>query len=355
MARKKPASQPSIPPDSINGGDNATLAKTLAAESAKGPPLWLKIALVVILAICIVAVFLKGALLSPFERQVAMAFIALFGAVILFVGSSATLEGAIGGTKFRFTGSAAIGLAIYFGLYKFVPEPEFRTISFYLEQQDRPLIIDFEATVFIPGINPIHARGHDGEASFQLLSYIGELDRINVSCIGFRMKDNGPFKIHKQRVIVQMVKREDPAPLRPDEMPSEHAIPDMPTLEMVAQPPKVEPKDVTFRYKNSTSKELQLFVFSCSRYYRGKTDGLVPNIPWLIWDFPARNEFLTYDKFQEGTGWFCFFVKNKQPTADGKMYYLGRRNLFQTRLATLVVSETRDSQRRFQAVFEEED
>ncbi|GEM_PF-3992851 len=233
--------------------------------------------------------------------------------------------------------------------------PNIRTVRVSLEHQNRPLSTDFEVTLFVPEINPLRARGHDGDTSIQLLSDVREIDKIAVTCAGYMMKDNGPFKIENGKIVIQMVKKENAPPLRPDELPSDQAISDMPTKEMVEQPPKVQPTDVAFRYKNATSEDLVLFVFSCTRHYQKEPEGLAPNSPWLVWPLPATNEFLTYEKFQKGSGWYCFFVKSKKSTFDGRPTYLGRRNLFQSRIATLVVTETIDAEHRFQGVFGSED
>jgi hypothetical protein len=301
-----------------------------------------------------VFVFWKGGELAPIARQLVMIFAALFATVLLFFGSSAaTLTGALGGTRFRVTGASAVGLVFYLVLYKFAPAPEYRGVSIYLEHGGQPLVKDFGVTMRVAGIDPITKRGENGVAIVQVLSHHEHVNGISVDCAGYRLDDRevGPFKIQDGIIRLRMVKTETP-PFAPDQLPSEHSIAGLPPREAVEALPRFKPTDVTFKYKNLTDANLLLLVFNCSRHYNPPSGELAPKSAWAIWDFPAQDEFQVFDRFQGGTGWFCFFVVgHKQAGSGSRVFPLGCKNIFESKVPTLVVTETKDRDRLYKGTF----
>lgn len=303
-------------------------------------------------------VFLKGNALSPTARQAAMFFLAIFGVSILYYGtSSAVLQGTFSAsTQFRLGGSVAAGVVIYLVLYYFAPKPDYKAVSIYLQYHKQPLTRDFELTAFLPGLNPIQERGHNGTVILQLMTGTQAINNFAVTCKGYRLKDVGPFPITDAGIQLAMVEDTSVAPLGPEQFPSEQAIPELPSEQKVAAKPAYKPEDVTFRYKNMTDTNMRLLVFSCSKYYRKENGPFAAKSPWSDWNFPAKNEFQVLNRFDAGTGWFCFFVFREQPApGERTLFYLGCKNLFETRTPILVVEDTGNKENPYAARFTSED
>jgi hypothetical protein len=253
--------------------------------------------------------------------------------------------------------AATGGFAIWLLTLVLLPSAsEYQTVSVYLQHRKQPLLRDFELIVFIPGLNPIRERGHDGAASLQLSSHLKIIESLVVKCPGFSLRDRGPFSIARGRLLLVMVENASPAPLLPEQFPSEDAIADRPSKEQLTVPPRFKPTEVTFRYKNLTDRNLRLLLFNCSRHIQPPKGNLVPRSPWMDWEFLARDEFQTFDRFEGSSGWFCFFVYTWTDLLDGRNNFpLGCKNIFERRITMLTVTETGDEARPFRATFEQEE
>jgi hypothetical protein len=309
------------------------------------------------LAFCVWMTFWRGSELSPTANQLTKVFASLFAAGLLFVGSStASLQGSIRGVTFRATGAAALGLMFYLVLYWFAPAADYRAVSLYLEHRDEPIPKDFRAIIRVAGIDPIIRRGEKGVLLFQLPATITQIENVSIEeCAGYARdgKQKGPFHIPRDGVIrLAIIKTVTPPPRLPEQFPSVQAIPKLPERAEVEAAPRVDPEQVTFKYKNLTDANLRLLLFSCWKHYRKDLDPLAPTSPWWDWEFPAMDEYQVFDRFRIGRGWFCFFVVSDRPSPAGSdTFFLGCHDLFASKRPTLTVTETKDPNNPYSAIF----
>jgi hypothetical protein len=281
---------------------------------------------------------------------------AVITAVISYVSlgySRAAIEGSGYGFKLRIGGPLAGALCVFLILTKATPTISPRSVFVRLVSQDHIVKVDFDLTVRAPGMNQFQTRGTLGEAILQIGWHINEVD-LDVSCAGYKQQGSASQTIPADGIVrIQMKADADIAPALPDEFPAEAAIPDLPTNEQAALPGQVNPRDVTFRYKNDTGRNLKLQVMSVSKYYKQLTGEGLRGSHWSNWPFPANSLFQTFDKFQgSGSGWFCFFVAwEKQTASDPGRCFLATKNLFETTLTTMEVVETGRKDRPYRAVF----
>jgi hypothetical protein len=235
-----------------------------------------------------------------------------------------------------------------------------QAVSVRLLYQGRILPREFDLVAYVPGMDPVAARGHDGVASIRVLPRASALDDVSVTCTGYSVKDRGPFGIDGGVVNVAMVDDGPPDPLGLDKLPSDAwldqavSIDGAPSAEQVKAAPAVNPGDVSFRYKNLTDSPLRLLLYSWSRRYQDPLPlpALAPNSPWHVLDFPARNDFQTFEVFQGGTGWYSFVAYDERRRSGGpRQFYLGTRNLFRRKDPTLILTSTKDRVRPFRAEF----
>jgi hypothetical protein len=292
--------------------------KPLPAKSR--PPVWLMIVLAVLCVGTTAFAFIKGGSLSTFEQQLTMLFACVLCTVVLFFGTSyAAIEGAMWGTKYHFGGAAALAIALYIMLYQFVPSEMNRHVNVYLEYQRQPLLKEFRVTVRIPGNEDNMKHGERGSCILLIPSQIKSID-LAVTCTGYRVKQHGPYAIDAGVIRVAMVRTGNMPPRDPSGFPTIEGIRNPATEEMAMAEPRVKPTDVTFRYKNATDVDLRLLILNWSQYYDKKEKGVFKRKIWDDWDFPANDEYQSYDKFQRGSGWVSFFVvsdENSRPVSLG--------------------------------------
>jgi hypothetical protein len=91
---------------------------------------------------------------------------------------------------------------------------------------------------------------------------------------------------------------------------------DIGSLDIIEDP---RAKGIVFAYKNTSSRDLTLFLFDCDRDSRNQH-------PWTKLAFQSTNQPYHRTRFHTGTGWFCLVVRDDEGTPT----YLGRYNLFES-------------------------
>jgi nucleoside phosphorylase len=147
-------------------------------------------------------------------------------------------------------------------------------------------------------------------------------------------------------------------PRKPAQYPSEQIIFDIPPREKVEKVSRLKPTEVTFKYKNNTGEDLELFLYSFSRHYDKNRKPSDATTAWFAdWNFPATGKFGVFDRFQTGCGWYGFVVRGKKKSASGGYdHHLCCRDIFEHKVATLtVVAEAGNPDRPYKAVFGSEE
>jgi hypothetical protein len=147
-------------------------------------------------------------------------------------------------------------------------------------------------------------------------------------------------------------------PIDPTEFPSVEEIGRYVSehdLDVASKLPLIDPRTVTFTYRNATSTDLRLWMLSCARYFRLNADknNLIPANPWTDLPFPPQREMVR-DNFERGTGLFLFFVyRTTRPYPAGRHYlFVGRRCIFTRSDPTLVITPGQNgSEDELNAVF----
>jgi hypothetical protein len=241
----------------------------------------------------------------------------------------------------------------------FAPKLEYRAAGIYLDHAGQPLSRNFKAIVRVAGIDPIIRGGENGVLFFQLPSHIDELESVSIQeCGPFRISDRQkwPAKLQNGNLHIIMV-RSEAGP--PPPTPPEGYVMDRPSDAEAKAPPRVKPDEVRFQYKNLADSDLRLFLYSFSRRADGKHP-LAPNSPWLgSWPFPAKEEFEHFQEFANGNGWFALFVSCEDRTSQAGDHVFPLRNkrlddrnlfnLFEHRTTSLIVTESGDKNRPFEA------
>lgn len=310
------------------------------------PPAALVAVLIVLVLLTIPSVFYYSRVVTPAMRFVLIVIAALFSALLLFFGSRATASGKIVGVSFHFQGAFAAFIVFVLAFHWVFPQADTTLVRVFLERQGRPLPVDFSIIARIPGTETIQKQGNNGETTFELPSRFTQIDGFVITCPGYTLFGSGPFPIADGVVRLTMIKDERPAPLKPADLPSISAIPNLPSQADVQRPPTFRPEDVTLLYRNICGQNLRLILLDCSRYY-ATVSGKAPGRDyWADIVFDASTEFTPYNSFRSGTGWFCLFVRDNK----GNNTYLGRKNLFEQQAIKLTVKPQGD--RGFLAVFE---
>lgn len=335
----------------------ARATKPIAAFSNMPPIQRLLCALSVGLVGVAAYVILKyGRNVTPLQVQVCWIALASFLATLLSWGSKAFAEGKIGSFRFTATGQLAAFVIIYGLLYFFAPNFTVQSARLFLEKDDRILDVSFRALIHVPGSETIEKAGEHGSVLFQLPGDVDTIRDVGVKCAGFEVASKGPYTIKDGTFAIKMRESGLTSPALAEEFPSEQSIDGLPTPKEVAERPSVNPKEVTFQYKNLTTADLRLVFLSCTAYYDWLKNGKAAKRPagvWLDWDFPARDEFVSFSNFSAtSSGWYCFFVARiDRSTGNRKYTFLGSWNLFQTRTPVLTVRESKDQARPFIAEF----
>ena len=314
--------------------------------------------LYLILAVAILLVVLKGDCLSPIQILLVEYALALYAAIITFLmGSSAVVEGTIlHDWKFRAFGPLAAFLICLGVMALLLPAPRYKSIAIYLKDQGKILDVNFRLVAYLADIDPLSRSGEHGETRIQVPSDVSQIRDLQVSCEDYEMQEVGPFAVKDGSVSIAMIRKGAPPPLRIDEYPSVDSI-DMPSQDEVDRKPVVNSERVTFRYKNLTNTNLLLVMYNWYLHYHPVVEPLGAKSAWTSWNFPACNDFVSFDGFSPpGTGWYSFFVV-RTPTPDNsrRAFFLGTKNVFYARIPTFVVKETGRVERPYEALFGSED
>jgi hypothetical protein len=300
------------------------------------PPMGIIIALLVFSAVVMLCALAFGHKLSPIGRQMVVLVASASTAILMLYGTKyAAASGTVKGITFRFTGSGAIFVVTFFLLHYFMPKPDTVNVRIYLKHQQSDLLIPFRIRAKVRGAETVDKPAQNGETTVEVPSYLKELD-LTVTCAGYRQVKPGPFQIDGGVVIVEMQKISAPPPLAPSELPPESIISDMPTRDQAKQSPAVSPDQVTLFYRNGTEAPLILLLFNVSRHYRIIDDKIDGGSAWQTFPIEPTDEFTAYNNFIEGSGWYCFVVRD----ADGKYHNLGCKNIFQKQNTRLTVRKS---------------
>jgi hypothetical protein len=316
---------------------------TKSKEDATPKRPWPALAVLLVLVIILVPyAILNGGTLAPIARQAVIILLAAFCAMLFIAGTTAVASGRLLSIQFRIVGGGATFVIFYVLFVYVVPASTTQVVRLYLMHQDRMLEKDFSTTIRVPGMETIAKRGERGEASVELPVHVSEIDGLSIVCTGYRLRTTRPFRIVDGTLHLVMVKAETPPPLRPEDFPSPSAIPDLPPKETVLnhEPAIGDPVQVTLKYRNVTEQNLRLLVFDCWRWYRAVDSGTTVS-PWIDIPFEAGEEYVPYNSFRQGTGWFAFFVRD----AEGRSQYLGCWRLFEKPVTQLTVEGSPSSLR----------
>lgn len=316
-----------------------------SGEGAKLPRSLLLL-LVILLLFSFPYTVVNGAHLAPIARVLVLGLNALFIALLVLAGTTAVAWAKGVGWGMRITGSGAVFLIVFVAQFWLMPHPDTQTIRVYLAHQGRILEANFSLIAYLPDAEPITKRSDENQISVQVPSHLAEIPELIIACPGYTLRDTPPFPIVNKVVRLAMVKSETPPPINPGRFPDTTVISDLPTREMVHQPPKHDSSEVTLQYKNISDTNLRLLVFDCSRHYRIVDRNISGGSPWMDWPLDARDEFAAYNKFRDTTGWFCFVVRD----LEGRDTPVGCVNVCKKLITRLIV--TSSSPKGFEGTFE---
>jgi hypothetical protein len=281
---------------------------------------------------------------------VILAVLALFLSMMLYEGSKAAASGTVKGIRFNVKGVGAMWVVFFLLTLTFFPKPDTRVVRISMLHQGRPVDASFSVTARVRDMEPIKRQSDSGEVSIQLPSTIVQFDDLSVKCAEYRLRDKPPYRINQDnRVLLAAIKNAAPDPQEPGALPSETIIPDLPTRQQVGRPPKVEPKKVSLLYKNVSDEDALLLVFSASKYYTIIDEHIGGGSAWQTWPIPSQDEFIPYDKFVSGTGWYSFVVRD----SSGHDTYVGTWNVFESPINRLTIEHS--DKKRFMAKLEGSD
>ena len=218
----------------------------------------------------------------------------------------------------------------------FAPEPT-RNVDVVLTNQGQTLRRDFSLSYSSPDRGQVPLPGKLGLAEIRGLPRQQKTLRIiDIECRDFAPQGTLPkdFVIpENQQVQIEMMEDipADPTPIDQYPNPTER----VPAKENVFQSPKVDPKNVIFKYKNSTGKDGRLALYSCAAHYEPWVDGSAIRPRWLDLAFPSSAEEKIYESFDSGCGWFVFYFQR----AGSQIWeFIATKCLFDSANSRLIVT-----------------
>lgn len=302
----------------------------------EGPPLWLVILSAVLFTAAVLFVVFFAPTLSVLARQVIYVLISFMFALLLVKGSDAFVKGRIKNMRIYAAGPWAAALIMYLFLVYFVPTADTQNVRFYLQHKGVSLEKDFVIRVRVPRMEEQTQQGHRGGAAIELPSQIESINTLAVDCPGYRLRDEGPYKIEDGAVYLHMAKTESPDPPGPGDVPPPDIVSDKPTREQVAHPADTPLEMVTLMYRNMATRDIELYLLDFSRYYKIIDEKIDGASFWMNFPMEAKDEFEPFSNFVGGTGWHGLVVK------DGNgFHYLGTENLFRKKTMYLTISPSK--------------
>lgn len=261
---------------------------------------------------------------------------------VLLGHSEALVSGSLCGINFEVLGPVAAALAflvVTVGALNLMPASGTRTVRIVLLYDEQQLATRFTITPTLPGQDIGPRESINNVVTVELPVGITEIPLLALACNGYRLSDPPPFAIKNNLVQLNVSKTSPPPPRRPTAYPDPRSLfNDFPSLNSIVQVPKFSAVDVTFFYRNITSKDLRLLVLDCSHYL---SDTAAPGSAWLDWPLPPGDEYQQFDRFErlgETTGWFCFAVEDQ----SGNAYPLKCINVFANPTPRMTIFEHPD-------------